>query len=310
MKILVVGGAGEIGRYLAKALLRAGHELTVLDRAPSPGMAEENSDLTYLQGDISGGTATRKAVEGNDTVIHLAWSFSDNPETIFNEDMRGHISLLEAASSSGVKNFIYTSTATVYGRAAIHPVTEIHPCLIEDARKPLYALGKYTAEELCKYYHKTRGIQTTIFRFWWAFGETISGSHLRDLIRKALNNQPIEMVRGAGGAFLTMADLVRAALLAASKPAASGQTYNIGTLFLTWENIVRIIVDLTDSGSPINFVPSDQWHGPAFLNEVWDLDWSKAEADFGFKAEASEPALSAFVKALKTCITAVRIEGR
>jgi len=307
MEVLIVGGAGEVGRYLAKVLPPKGHKLTILDRAPIPLWLDENLPLSYLRGDISDATIVKDAVGGKDLVIHLAWSFADDPHTIFDIDIKGHTHLLDAASSAGVKGFIYTSTATVYGRAVVHPVTEAHQCLIGEARKPLYALGKLTAEELSKYYHKTRGLHVTIFRFWWAFGDSIGGSHLRDLIRKAINNQSLELVRGTGGAFITMADLESAIMFAASRPIASGQIYNLGSFFLTWEEIVKMIVHLTNSNSPIQFIPAEEWRGPAFLSEVWDLDWSKAKAELGFRPTASaEAILSLFTEAMKNCIANVQ----
>jgi nucleoside-diphosphate-sugar epimerase len=303
MNILIAGGSGEVGRYLARDLPRKGHSVVILDRAET----ETGPGATFIQGDIADADVVRSAVKGCDVVIHLAWSFSDTPGTIFGEDIQGHINLLDAAVSNQVKSFVYTSTATVYGRAMIHPVTETHPCLIQDARKPLYALGKYTAEELCGCYHKTRGLQTTIFRFWWAFGDTISGSHLRDLIRKALNGQSVEMVQGAGGAFLTMADLSQAVMLALSRPAAAGQIYNLGSIFVTWEDVAKIILDLTGSESPLKFVPSDQWHGPAFLNETWDLDWGKAHTELGYSpGSPSETMPSRLSQALRHCIADVQ----
>lgn len=115
------------------------------------------------------------------------------------------------------------------------------------------------------------------------------------------------MVRGAGGAFVTMADLGSAMISAITKPAPSGQVYNVGSLLLTWEEIGRMIVDLTHSNSTIQLVPSDQWKGPAFLNEVWDLSWEKAEKDLGFKpVHSGEEMRSQFIKALQKCIDQVK----
>jgi len=307
VEILIVGGAGEVGRHLATTFSRKGHGVTILDRAPRPSWLAENLTLTYTRGDISDTTVTRAGVQGKDLVIHLAWSFADDPHVIFEEDIKGHTNLLEAASSTGVCSFIYASTATVYGRAVTHPVTEMHPCLVGEARKPLYALGKYTAEELCRYYHRSKNLPVTMFRFWWAFGNTIGGSHLRELIRKALNNDPLEMVYGAGGAFVTMDDIADAMLLVAERPVSGGRTYNLGSFFITWEEIARIIVHLIGSKSPVRLIPSEQWKGPAFLNEVWDLDCGKAERDLGFRPTASmESILAAFTDALKHCLAAVK----
>ncbi len=310
MKVLILGGAGEIGRYLIRDVSQTGCEVTVLDRMPKVPEVAKNRPITYLQGDITDRALVNEAVQGKDVIIHLAWSFADDPGTVFGEDIKGHINVLEAASSSGTRSFIYTSTATVCGRAAFHPVTETHPCVVGDARKPLYALGKYAAEELCKLYYKKRGLPITIFRFWWAFGDTIGGRHLRDLVRKSLKHEALQMVGDAGGAFVTMADLGSAMMSAVAKPDARGQVYNVGSLFMTWEEIVRMIVQLTHSSSPIQFVDSDEWQGPAFLNEIWDLSWYKAEYELGYRPQDSlERMRFLFKEALRDCIARVRKEG-
>jgi UDP-glucose 4-epimerase len=306
MKILIAGGAGEVGKHLVQDLTDQGHTVRILDRAEKvKGMRDA------ICGDLSDPALVSAAVEGVDVIVNLAWSFADNPQVIFGEDIRGHVNLLEAACAQKVSRFIYASTATVYGKAVHHPVTEAHPCLIAEARKPLYALGKYTAEELCRHYFKTRGLPTTIFRFWWAFGATIGGSNLRDLIRKAIQNQPLEMVQGAGGAFLTMADLGRAVQMSISKPAAAGQVYNLGSLFLSWKEIGDVIIGLTGSSSVIKPISSEQWRGAAFLNEVWDLDWSKAREEIGYEpAESAETMKASFIEALKSCVVQVRSEEK
>jgi nucleoside-diphosphate-sugar epimerase len=301
MKILIAGGAGEVGKHLVKDFTDQGHTVRVLDRE------EKTKGMTdAICGDLSDPALVHSAVEGVDAIVNLAWSFADDPKVIFGEDIRGHVNLLEASCAHKVSRFVYTSTATVYGKAAHHPVTEAHPCLIADARKPLYALGKYTAEELCRYYSKARALPTTVFRFWWAFGATIGGSNLRDLIRKSLHNEPLEMVPGAGGAFLTMADLGRAILLSMSKPVAAGRVYNLGSLFLSWKEIADIIIGLTESTSAIQPIASEKWQGAAFLNEVWDLDWSKARQEIGYEpADSVETMKASFAEALKICVAQV-----
>jgi nucleoside-diphosphate-sugar epimerase len=311
MRILIVGGAGEVGKYLTAFFVRREHEVRILDRVDTLPELIQALPVKYIRGDITDARLVNEVVKGTDAIIHLAWSFADDALTIFNEDIRGHVHLLEASASAGVRHFLYTSTAVVYGRASMHPVTESHPCLILDARKPLYGLGKYTAEELCKVYYRDRKVPATIFRFWWAFGDTISGRHLRDLVKKALNHQPLEMVRGAGGAFVTMTDLGRIMDFVLTKPGASGQVYNVGSLFLTWEEIGGMIIRLTNSKSSIDLVPSDRWKGPAFLNEVWDLNWDKAQWELGYAPEGSREQMRVQLsKALQACVSQVIKEGK
>jgi nucleoside-diphosphate-sugar epimerase len=311
MKILIAGGAGEVGQHLIRDFTRLGHRVRVLDRSEKTGAIKPSDLVTPLQGDLIDSRLVNDAVSGVDAVIHLAWSFADEPRVIFGDDVMGHVNLLEAACSHKVPRFIYTSTATVYGRAVHHPVTEDHPCRIAEARKPLYALGKYAAEELCHYYFKTRGLAATVLRFWWAFGATVGGSNLRDLVRKAINDQPLEMVQGAGGAFLTMADLGRAILLANSNPAAAGRVYNLGSLFLSWRQIGDMIIGLTGSKSETRMIPPDQWRGAAFLNEVWDLDWTRARKELGYEpAESAEAMKASFAEALRSCVAQVRTQEK
>lgn len=311
MQVLVAGGAGEVGRSLVTNFVQHGFEVKVLDRVARLPETLEKLRLTYFTGALEDNELVHEAMRGVDVVINLAWSFADDPYIIFERDIKGHLNLLEAACRWGVKRFIYTSTATVYGRAVTHPVSEDHPCLLEEARKPLYALGKFTAEKLCLMYQRERGIPVTIFRFWWAFGDTIGGRHLRNLICTALEDKPLEMVPGAGGTFVTMLDLAEAIRLAIENPAAAGQVYNVGSLFLTWEEIGAMIIDLTGSNSTLNIIPSARWRGPSFLNEVWDLSWDKLARELGYRPQYKIPEMRAmFTKALKNCIAQAKMEEK
>ncbi|HTZ38984.1 MAG TPA: NAD(P)-dependent oxidoreductase [Syntrophales bacterium] len=311
MNILIAGGAGEVGQHLIRDFTRLGHRVRVLDRSERTKAIQPSDLVTSLHGDLADAKLVNDAVSGVDAVIHLAWSFADDARVIFGDDIQGHVNLLESSCSHNVQRFIYTSTATVYGRAVQHPVTEDHPCLITEARKPLYALGKYTAEEICQYYFKARGLAATVLRFWWAFGATIGGSNLRDLVRKAIYHQPLEMVVDAGGAFLTMADLGRAILLAISNPAAAGRVYNLGSLFLSWRQIGDIMIRLTGSKSETRMIPAREWRGAAFLNEVWDLDWTRANRELGYvPAESAEAMQASFAEALRSCIAQVQAEAK
>lgn len=128
MKVLIAGGAGEIEKYLTKDFLECGHEV-VLDQGPKP-QEMERLPIAYFQGSLTDGALVREIVQGTEVIVNLAWSFADEPHTIFEEDIKGHLHPLERASSFGVKRLVYTSTATVYGRAVLHPVTETHPCLL------------------------------------------------------------------------------------------------------------------------------------------------------------------------------------
>ena len=304
MRILLAGGAGDVGSNLTVYLLRQGHSVTVLDKNAAPAV---QPNVTVCTTDLMNPALLRDMVAGTDVVVNLAWSFSDEPKVLFNNDMVGQINLLNACAAAGVKRFIYTSTAGVYGIPPAGPVDETYTCRPERARKPLYAIAKLCAEQLALALGRQQNLPVTILRFWWAFGHSIGGKHLRELVKSALAGQPLPMVTGAGGAFVSMNDLGAALGLAATRQEAIGNIYNIGSLFLSWEAIGRMIIELTQSVSSLQLVAAADWNGPAFLNETWRLTWDKATADIGYQPLLS-PAdtAAAFRSALANCIAGQR----
>src|SRR5512132_528290 len=97
MRILVTGGNGSLGRELVAALLSRGHRVTVLDPRLDALQALRSPDLSLLEGVVEDRAAIDAAVRGAEVVIHLAWSFSEDPATLLDHDLRGHQLLLAAA---------------------------------------------------------------------------------------------------------------------------------------------------------------------------------------------------------------------
>lgn len=301
MRFLLAGGAGEVGRHMSGLLLDKGHAVTVLDRAAWPA-GESRDRLTVIRGDLQDKALVHSAVRSADVVVNLAWSFSDDAATLFREDIGGHLNLMEAAAASSVGRYVYASTAAVYGVPGSEPVTEDQPCQPFRARKPLYAFGKYTAEQLCQLCCDGKGVPFTVLRFWWAFGATVGGKNLRAMIAAAANDEPLQVVGGAGGTFVTIDDLTAAVLAAVRTPAAAGEVYNVGSLFLTWTEIATMIIDTVGARSPLIECSGTAWNGAAFLNECWRLSWGKAARQLGYEPGGNgETIREAFRRALARC---------
>ena len=287
MKFLIAGGAGSVGQALTAFFIQQGHEVRVLDKEADRLRSMGPKNLELVKGGIEDPAVVKEAVKGADVIIHLAWSFSDNPIELLEGDLKGHILLLDEAVASKVSHFIYTSTAVVYGKPTKVPITEEAPCLVEEARKPFYGVAKLMAEKVSLAYFKTKGLPVTIFRFWWSYGEEIGGRHLRDLIKLAQAGQPLRVPEGAGGSFLHIDDLTNAILLAIQKKEVFGEIFNLSTLFLTWEEVARIIIEVTHSSSPLEVIPAKEWKGPPFLADAWELSTGKAERLFAYRSVLS-----------------------
>ncbi len=302
MRFLITGASGSVGQALTLSLLEKGYMVRAFDRNVDKFRNILHKNLEVIKGKVEERSLVKEAVKGIDVIVHLAWSFSDDPMVLLDSDLKGHVIILEEAAAVKVSHFFYTSTAVVYGKAVCLPVTEEAPCLVEDARKPFYGSAKLMAEKLALVFWKTQGLPVTIFRFWWAYGEDIGGRHLRDMIELATAGQPLVVPEGAGGSFLYLEDLTNAVMLATQKQRTFGEIFNLSTLYLTWEEIARMILDITNSSSSLQVVPLRDWKGSQFLSDNWELSTGKAEQLFNYHSLLSpDMARQRLKEAIREC---------
>lgn len=163
MKILVTGGAGYIGSHTDLELMKAGFEVVVVDNLNNSCMEAVHrveklagKPIRFYEADILDKEAMREIFrqEQVDAVIHFAGLKAVGescriPLQYFKNNLSGTITLLEVMQESGVKNLVFSSSATVYGDPAAVPVTEEFPLsatnpygrtklIIEDMLRDLY----------------------------------------------------------------------------------------------------------------------------------------------------------------------------
>ncbi len=288
MRVAITGAAGSVGSYLAPFLADRGHELVLVDRdANVVDLARSVGAAAYV-GSIGDRTLMQEALDGSEAIVHSAWSFSDEPEATFSADVLGYVSCLEAAVRSRVRQILFFSSAVVYGYPRSVPIEEDHPCLVEQARKPLYAAAKLAAEHLGYVYSQRHGLAVTNVRFWWAYGADIGGRHLKDMVKRALAGNTLEVPAGAGGSFLHLSDLgYFVEIWLRNAPPAGSPAFNLATCYVGWEEIASLIVDLTGCKGGYVAVNPANWRGSSFLMGVWKLSWAKAQAKLGFAPRLS-----------------------
>ena len=289
MRILVTGGNGSVGRELVPALTGSGHHVVVLDKDLSALEAMGQPHLELVRGGVEDRAAVEAAARGAEAIVHLAWSFSDDPQVLLDQDLRGHLLLLAAARALRVRHFLYTSTAVVYGKPIRVPIDEDHPLRVLEARKPAYGMAKEFAEKLTLLAARADGVPSTILRFWWAFGDEIGGRHLREMLRTAAAGQPLLVPADCGGSFLTMQDFCSAIEMALLNPAAFGQVFNLASAYITWEEVAGMVAAAVGSAGGVATVPVTEWKGAAFLADRWELEDGRIREALGFKP-ARDPA--------------------
>ncbi|MEI7789153.1 MAG: SDR family oxidoreductase [Chlorobiaceae bacterium] len=127
MNILVTGGCGFVGSVLVRQLLEDGHNLTVVDAQWFGNHLQDHGNLAILCEDVR--NADNMPMDGIESVIHLANVANDpcsdlNPKLSWEVNALASMRLVERAIVSGVKQFIYASSGSVYGVKEELQVTE------------------------------------------------------------------------------------------------------------------------------------------------------------------------------------------
>lgn len=178
MKIFVTGGAGYIGSHVVYELCDAGYEVTIYDDM-SLGR-EENIDkrADFVLGSTLDKQQLSKALinEEFDAVIHLAaWKAAGEsmvkPEKYAENNIFGSMNLLNAVTDAGIKNFVFSSTAAVYGFPCYLPMDEKHP--VNPAN--YYGYTKVFVEDNLKWYSQLKGLNYVALRYFNAAGYDVKG---------------------------------------------------------------------------------------------------------------------------------------
>ena len=141
MRVLVTGGSGYIGSHTCVQLLRSGHDVIILDNLSNSKRsviatieALGGGHPTFIHGDIRDGALLAEIFHEHriDTVIHFAGLKAvgesvSKPLDYYDNNITGTISLLSAMRAANVTNFIFSSSATVYGNQPIIPYVESLP---------------------------------------------------------------------------------------------------------------------------------------------------------------------------------------
>lgn len=91
MKFMITGGAGSVGKSLTSSLLEKGHHVRVLDKKVEGLQSLKHKNLDLIEGGIEGLSVMKEAVKGIDIIVHLAWSFSDDPIELLEGDLKGQV---------------------------------------------------------------------------------------------------------------------------------------------------------------------------------------------------------------------------
>ncbi len=241
-RVLVTGGLGFIGSTLARALVKRGAEVTLVDSL----IPEYGGNLFNIRGiesrvrvnisDVRDPHGLPALVRGQDFLFNLAGQTSHldsmtDPATDLAINCGAQLSILECCRrhNPGVK-IVFASTRQIYGKPDRLPVDETHPIRPVDVN----GIHKAAGEHYHLLYHQVYGLRSAVLRLTNTIGPRMRIRDARQTfvgvwIRQLVEGRPIEVWGGEQlRDFTYVDDAVRALLLAAARPEADGGVFNLG----------------------------------------------------------------------------------
>lgn len=295
--VLVTGADGFIGSHLTEALVRGGHRVKCFvqyNSFNSWGWLDHCADevrqnIEVHAGDIRDPYGVRQAVNGCDSVLHLAaliaipYSYH-SPETYIDTNVKGTLNILQAARDFGVRRVVHTSTSEVYGSAKFVPITEEHPL---QGQSP-YSASKIGADQLAHSFYSSFGLPVVTLRPFNTYGPRQSARAVIPTIITQIANATKDIRLGATTPtrdFSYVMDTVSGFIAALHSERGLGEVVNLGSAFeISIGETAEVIAALMNAD--VRLISDDQRIRPE-NSEVQRLfaDNSKARELFGWVPE-------------------------
>jgi UDP-glucose 4-epimerase len=204
MKAFVTGGAGFIGSHLVDLLLQEGYQVTAYDnltegRLENLSHLRDNPDFKFIKGDMRDAKLLMKVLQGQDVVFHMAAqanirkSLEDHYADLQN-NLLGHLNLLEAMLKNGVNDLVFASTSALYGEADVRPTPETYAPI----QTSLYGASKLACEAYTEAYIQFSQLNFWAYRFSNVVGERCRRGVIWDFVHKLAKNPKELEILGNG----------------------------------------------------------------------------------------------------------------
>ena len=263
-RVLITGGLGFIGSNLARALVALGARVTIVDSLiPEYGGNRRNlagiaAKVRVHRTDVREHAQLARLIRRQDFLFNLAGQTSHmdsmtDPETDLEINCRAQLALLEACRlHNPTVRIVFASTRQIYGRPDYVPVDERHPIRPVDVN----GLNKAAGEGFHMLYSRVHGIRATALRLTNTIGPRMRVKDARQTfvgvwIRRLLEDEPLEIWGGEQRRDFTFVDdAVEAFLLAATRPEAVGEIFNLGgPPPVTLLRLAELLVEINGGGS-------------------------------------------------------------
>lgn len=265
-KILVTGGAGNVGSALTSKLLTdKATKVVVIDDLSTGSLKKldlKHPQLTFVKANVNNRIELSEIMLANqfDYVFHFAAMVGvqrtqENPIKVL-EDIQGIRNILELSKNTAVKRFFFSSSSEVYGEPVVIPQNEATTPL--NSKIP-YAVVKNVGESFCRSYKQEYNLDYTIFRFFNTYGpHQTTDFVMAKFIAQALKDEPITIF-GDGSqtrTFCYVDDNIDTCIKTLNDNQVVNDVVNIGgEKIIAIMDLAKTIIKLTNSKSKIINLP-------------------------------------------------------
>ena len=169
-KILVTGGAGFIGSNFCNLMVKKGHDVTAFDNLSLGVQSNLVPEVKFVKGDVKNRAELESAGTDFEYIVHLAASssapmFVDHLRDSIENNIMGHLDVLNFARDIKAKKVMFASTSSIYGNNPT-PLTEDQFVLPPN----FYSVTKHSQESMSRVYSQVYGLEIIAFRFMSVYG--------------------------------------------------------------------------------------------------------------------------------------------
>ena len=177
-RVVVFGGSGFLGSYVADELTRRGYSVTIADLAPSQYLQDNQifKSIDILNRDDIISTVKEADIVYNFVAVANLDDAINDPINTMNINVMGNLNILEACRNSNIERFIYASSAYALS-----------------SEGSFYGISKHSSEKLTEEYYRRYGLKYTIIRYGSIYGERAShNNYIYNLLESAIKYKKLE----------------------------------------------------------------------------------------------------------------------
>lgn len=292
MKIFLTGGTGFIGSYVALELAKKGHEVTILARNENKVPALKNIEkINIVQGDLSDHDLIKKLIEGKDAVILVALKYTKNTGwEVLSDDTLANVRISDIAAAAGVKHFIYTSSTAANDHVYMVEQNKIDGLIkiVGSSSKQhpatFYGATKAATENFLMAQSYLSNMRINIVRPGYVFGNPVieggntqADSRFGDIIKSALKNETIDVVKTDGTQFIWAGDLAKLYIAILNSDVNRKTYFGLSKIFVSWEDIAHETIKRCNSSSVVKV------EDKGYCEDVTFFDVSDMKNEFGLE---------------------------